>query len=131
MISNNENEIANTLILDLLSICNFLSSDQIPINKNIKLCIDFFKKEKREQFALLIDDSTILEIEIPEFYRENEMIRELINEIDSDLFWEFIDSEYMSGDGNRKKEICHFVYKLKKIKIACVKCDMFIKEKHN
>lgn len=125
LIEDNLEHTAIMLILDLMPVCELALSEDIKINKVLKL-MNSIEKDKKERE--LVEFINYLDIGIPEFY--NLLLREnILNYYDEEKFWAYIEAEVIK-EGNKNindSKMTQYVKVLKKKEIALDKCNEFFK----
>lgn len=98
------------LMLDLLSVCDFSTSDSVPINEALT-CLNTASKGDPQMIMEWIKISN--KINIPDFYKIESLSDNVIHHINNDNFWEHIKNETRKYSGNDLKNSEEF-------KIACI-----------
>lgn len=93
----NLKDAALRLMLDLLSVCRFSTSDSIPINKALK----YLNAASEGYPEIIMEWITISDqINIPDFYKIDSLSDQVVNHINNDKFWEHIKNETKKYSGN-------------------------------
>lgn len=126
LIEDNLEHTAIMLILDLLPVCQFATSDDIKINKVLQLMKSI---EENEEEAKLLEFTNYLDVEIPKFYDNFIRKENILEKYSEDKFWEYINEEIIK-EGNENinnTKMIQYVKLLMSKKIASDKCKDFFK----
>lgn len=128
LIEDNLEHTAIMLILDLLPVCQFAVSEDIKINKVIKLMKNIEKNGKEEE---LLEFIQYLDICIPKFYKISSLRENILKKYNEDKFWDYINEKIMEEDINNleKENLTKYIGILKKNKITYDKCELFFYNK--
>lgn len=128
LIEDNLEHTAIMLILDLLPVCQFAVSEDIKINKVIKLMKNIEKNGKEDE---LLEFIQYLDICIPKFYKISSLRENILKKYSEDKFWDYINEKIMEEDINNleKENLIKYIGILKKNKIAYDKCELLFYNK--
>ena len=124
LIEDNLEHTAIMLILDLLPVCQFAVSEDIKINKILKLMKSIIENEKESE---LIEFIQYLDADIPEFYNTSSLRENILKKYSEDKFWNYVNKEIIKkrNEDINSLEIVEQIKILKKNKIAYNECKFF------
>jgi hypothetical protein len=125
LIEDNLEHTAIMLMLDLLPVCELSTSEEIPINKKIKL----INEANKSNFTSLIELLDFIDIEIPKFYSMHEIYNNVLVSYSSDDFWNYLEKELKKEnvDDIDKSKTMKFIKKLNSSSLAKNRCNSFFK----
>ncbi|WP_066348697.1 hypothetical protein [Aliarcobacter cryaerophilus] len=128
LIEDNFEHTAIMLILDLLPVCKFAVSEDIKINKILKLMKSIIENEKESE---LIEFIQYLDTDIPVFYNISSLKENILKKYSEDKFWDYVNKKIMEEDINslEKKNLIKYIGILKKKNISYKKCKLFFDNK--
>jgi hypothetical protein len=126
LVEGNLEHTAIMLMLDLLPVCEFSLSEEIPINKKIKL----LKEIGCDKFESLIEMFEYIDTEISSFYRLDKEYELALTLYESDKFWEYLESLLKKEklENLQKSKVMRFIKKLNATKLAKEKSTNFLKK---
>lgn len=126
LIEDNLEHTAIMLILDLLPVCQFATSDDIKINKVLQLMKSI---EENEEEAKLLEFTNYLDVEIPKFYDSFVQKENILKKYSEDKFWKYINEEIIKerNENINDTKMIQYVKILKKNEIAIDKYKNFFK----
>lgn len=126
LIEDNLEHTAIMLILDLLPVCEFALSEDIQVNKILKLMKII---EENEDESKLLEFVNYLDIEIPKFYGAFVEKENILKKYREDKFWTYINKEIIEerNENINDTKMIQYIKILKKNKIAVDKCEDFFK----
>jgi len=126
LIEDNLEHAAIMLILDLVPICELALSEDVKINKILKLMksIEYDKNESK-----LLEFINYLDVEIPKFYDNFVEKENILKKYSEDKFWTYINKEIIEerNENINDTKMIQYIKILKKKKIAVDKCEDFFK----
>ncbi len=129
--NNNRKVMAVDLFLDLFAVCELTNSNEIPLNKAIKILTEYFYDKSQEKLFEFID---FLDIEIPEYYNISKQLKRIKYAYSLKGFWEYIDLIINTSAIDSLNIVKDKLIKLKELNIEKAKCKLYIKmigDKHN
>lgn len=127
LIEDNLEHTAIMLILDLVPVCELAISEDIKINKVLKLMKIIEKDNNKKN---LIEFLEYLDVDIPMFYNITSLRKDILNKYSEDEFWEYIDEEIIKerNENINNSEMIKYINILNRKKIASEKCKIFFKK---
>lgn len=129
--NNNRKVMAVDLFLDLFAVCELTNSEEVPLNKAIKILTEYFYDKSQEKLFEFID---FLDLEIPEYYYISKQLKRIKYAYSLKGFWEYIDLIINTSRIDSLKIVKDKLIKLKELNIEKARCKLYIKmigDKHN
>ena len=126
LIEDNLEHTAIMLLLDLIPVCEFATSEELKINKAVNLIKTIKEKNKYQKLTEFID---YIDIDIPDFYNINSSKEKILCKYQEDAFWDYLFEEIKkeNSENINDSKICKYVKKLKKKEIVIERCNIFLK----
>ena len=115
---------AMMLMLDLLPVCDLAVSDDLPINRKLRLLDALVATRKSEDLLQWIE---LHATPIPPYYDKAEQVIDVEELFEGDEFWAFVTQKLEDDRKGQDSSVIGLVKKLKSTGLASRRCSTFLK----
>lgn len=129
LLESNIEHTAIMLMLDLLPVCELACSEEIPVNRKLKL-LDAAVNNDFDSLLKMVDCK---DLEIPSFYNRNNDLYSIQEKYESDKFWSYLTEKLKkeSIENINQSEIMKQIKRLHASKLCQKESSKFLKEMPN
>ncbi len=113
-------EASDLILLDLYDSVQMLDSLTIPLNQKLFFLSESIKGSISESFEYLCAYLFCEDIAVPTFYKIEEKQKIVINIIESDIFWDYVDCLWNSDDLTKQSLVYALLKHIKSFKIKTI-----------
>ncbi len=116
------------LLLDFLPVCELAVSEELPINRKLKLMDSILATRSSEKLLEWVD---VISTEIPDFYRRSDDDIRIRAMFEEDSFWDFMVEKLESDPKGKDSKVITYAKRLKSAEISADRCRGFLASTKN